>query len=166
MFWDLPSPSTTSSSWVINDAALAEAEVDGLVRLDVGMNPTVTTVSPFGRALRVLYANQSGLDDAGLAAATNLVCLDVSYLHAVRTLAMCASSLLRLEAVGRYCGIGDAALSAVTLPCLMHLNVVGNVQVSTVAPFGLSLRHLQCEGSKITRQSLARSAPFLASLTI
>ena len=132
----------------MGDAALAEATQ--LVKLNASWNGNVTTVEPFGSTLIELVAvsRSCGITDAGLATATNLVCLlcvDNKEIQSVRF----GSTLLEL--IANDVRIGNEALSHATQRILVSLFFASERESDHNGWHHLaSLRHLFADGSSLT----------------
>ena len=124
---------------ILNDAALATCT--SLVKFSASGSHNVTTVASFDASLIELDASESGIDDAGLRTATNLVVLDADNTR-IRSVQPFARSLLELSAS---CGISDASLRCATN--IVCLDAAFSNTIRTVSPFSSSLRHVLAYGA-------------------
>lgn len=111
-----------------------------LVRLHADF-PELSSLEPFAATLRELHVGPSAMiDDAGIRAATNLVCLWIMNNDRIHDFGMCRSTLLELGVRGTRCRVDDASLTP--LSNLIWLELSETTRLTSVAPCGASLRHL------------------------
>lgn len=135
----------------LNDAGLQHAT--RLEILHVSGCGNIQTVEPFGHRLHELDASDGcGIDSEALSQCHRLQVLAVSYNEKFKTLGSYAPQLRELVASGPYCISSDRALAAATR--LVRLDVSGNPNVTTVEPFGASLRVLGAQRTFIDDKAL------------
>lgn len=124
----------------IGDEQLREAT--SLVYLDASTAPLISTVAPFAKSLRVLSCGSGFTDESAIPAATQLVRLNLVDARRVTVIveASATSSPPLLELV---CGSGLTDASLAPLRRLVSLTCYVNPHITTVKPFGTTLRHLQ-----------------------
>ena len=114
--------------------------------LNASDNPRIQSVAPFGSTLLEVdvIGMDSGIGDAALALATNIVRLDCSLNDQITTVAPFSASLRHLVAVNESSLVGESYLG--TAANLVTLDCSGNPKITSLAFCATSLQELTAEG--------------------